>query len=82
MTRIATEDSQADPNTELWICEVCEVIYDPKSGDPDGGISPGTAFQDIPGDWVCPVCGARKKEFRKLSPGEEFNAADVMGEFE
>ncbi len=33
---------------------------------------PGTAFQDIPDDWVCPVCGARKKEFRKLRPGEEY----------
>ncbi|BAH47208.1 rubredoxin [Rhodococcus opacus] len=69
---IATEETQADPATELWVCEVCEDVYDPQLGDPDGGIPPGTAFQDIPDDWVCPVCGARKKEFRKLRPGEEY----------
>ncbi len=43
----------------LWICESCGFIYDPAIGDPDGGIPPGTAFEDIPKDWFCPVCGAR-----------------------
>ena len=38
-------------------CIVCEWIYDPAVGDPDGGIAPGTSFEDIPDDWVCPVCG-------------------------
>ncbi|OMC10591.1 rubredoxin [Mycobacterium sp. SP-6446] len=39
------------------------MIYDPAEGDPDGGIAPGTAFEDIPADWVCPVCGAEKADF-------------------
>ena len=46
-----------------WICESCGFIYDPAEGDPDGGIPAGTAFEDIPTDWYCPVCGARKADF-------------------
>ena len=41
-----------------YICMVCGYVYDPAAGDPDNGIAPGTAFEDIPGDWVCPDCGA------------------------
>ena len=41
-------------------CEPCGYIYDPAVGDPDGGIAPGTAFEDIPDDWVCPICGLGK----------------------
>jgi rubredoxin len=48
---------------QLWICTSCGFIYDPAEGDPDGGIPGGTAFADIPDDWFCPVCGARKKDF-------------------
>jgi rubredoxin len=48
---------------QLWICESCGFIYDPEEGDPDGGVPPGTAFEDIPDDWMCPVCGARKRDF-------------------
>ena len=44
-------------------CSVCGYIYDPAKGDPDGKIKPGTAFEDIPNDWVCPVCGASKDQF-------------------
>ena len=46
-----------------WMCESCGFIYDPADGDPDGGIPPGTAFEDIPETWFCPVCGARKQDF-------------------
>jgi rubredoxin len=46
-------------------CTVCGYIYDPELGDPDGGIAPGTSFEDIPDDWECPVCGAAKSEFEK-----------------
>src|SRR3954469_11814103 len=42
--------------TQRWICESCGFIYDPADGDPDGGIPPGTAFDDIPDTWYCPVC--------------------------
>ena len=48
---------------QKWICESCGFIYDPADGDPDGGIPPGTAFEDIPDTWFCPVCGARKRDF-------------------
>ena len=48
---------------QKWICEACGLIYDPADGDPDGGIPPGTAFADIPDGWICPVCGARKRDF-------------------
>lgn len=44
-------------------CTVCGYVYDPVEGDPDGGIDPGTDFNDIPDNWVCPVCGVSKSEF-------------------
>ena len=47
-----------------YICEVCGYIYDPAIGDPDSGIEPGTAFEDIPEDWVCPICGVGKDDFK------------------
>lgn len=72
--KLATEATQADPATQLWYCSVCEFVYDPVDGDLDGGIAPGTAFDDIPDGWMCPVCGARKKEFRVMDPGEEYPA--------
>jgi rubredoxin len=50
-------------SAQKWICESCGFIYDPADGDPDGGIAPATAFEDIPDDWFCPVCGARKRDF-------------------
>ena len=43
----------------------CGYLYDPGKGDPDRGIAPGTAFEDLPDDWVCPVCGAIKFLFSK-----------------
>ena len=46
-----------------WICKVCSMIYDPVAGDPDSGIAPGTAFEQIPDDWRCPICGANKASF-------------------
>jgi len=47
-------------------CTVCGYIYDPELGDADGGIKPGTPFEEIPDDWVCPVCGASKDQFEKI----------------
>jgi flavin reductase (DIM6/NTAB) family NADH-FMN oxidoreductase RutF/rubredoxin len=47
-------------------CLTCGYIYDPVQGDPDGGIKPGTAFEAIPDNWVCPVCGADKSQFQKI----------------
>ena len=47
-------------------CDICGWIYDPAIGDPDNGIDPGTPFEDLPDDWVCPECGAPKSEFSPL----------------
>ncbi len=43
---------------QKYRCEVCDYIYDPEKGDPDGGIPAGTPFEKLPSFWVCPVCGA------------------------
>jgi rubredoxin len=50
---------------EKWVCTVCGYVYNPEEGDPDNGVSPGTAFEDLPEDWVCPDCGADKDMFEK-----------------
>lgn len=44
-------------------CQVCGFVYDPAKGDPDNDIAPNTAFEDLPEDWVCPICGASKDQF-------------------
>ena len=62
-----TCDTEELPKEETkmkkYVCNVCGYVYDPAVGDPDGGIAPGTAFEDIPEDWVCPVCGVGKDQF-------------------
>ena len=50
---------------DRYVCKVCGYVYDPEKGDPENGIEPNTKFEDLPDDWVCPVCGARKKDFEK-----------------
>ncbi|MBP7217096.1 MAG: rubredoxin [Candidatus Omnitrophica bacterium] len=47
-------------------CTVCGYIYDPAIGDPDHGVVPGTAFEKLPADWVCPECGVAKDMFEKI----------------
>ncbi|MFU0800127.1 MAG: rubredoxin [Xylanivirga thermophila] len=47
-------------------CTVCGYIYDPEIGDPDSDIAPGTAFEDLPEDWVCPECGVGKDMFEPV----------------
>jgi flavin reductase (DIM6/NTAB) family NADH-FMN oxidoreductase RutF/rubredoxin len=53
-------------STIKYKCNVCGYIYDPEKGDPDGGIKPGTPFDEIPDSWACPVCGATKDMFAKM----------------
>ena len=48
---------------DKYVCVVCGWVYDPEVGDPDNGIAPGTSFEDLPKDWVCPVCGVGKDQF-------------------
>lgn len=50
---------------QKYRCTVCNYIYDPAVGDPDGGIAPGTPFEKIPDNWVCPICAAAKSQFVK-----------------
>ncbi|OGW52188.1 MAG: rubredoxin [Nitrospirae bacterium RBG_13_43_8] len=50
---------------QKYKCTVCGYIYDPETGDPDSGIKPGTSFDNLPDNWVCPVCGADKSLFEK-----------------
>jgi rubredoxin len=62
------KEDTAAPSTSAaarYVCSVCGYVYDPAKGDPDGGIAPGTKFEDIPDSWVCPVCGADKSKFEK-----------------
>ena len=51
---------------EKWECDVCGYIYDPAEGDSSAGIEPGTSFEDLPEDWVCPDCGVGKEDFTRL----------------
>jgi len=57
------ENGKEHEEMKNYVCNICGYIYDPAEGDPDGGIAPGTAFEDIPEDWVCPVCGVGKDQF-------------------
>lgn len=50
---------------EKYVCDVCGWEYDPAVGDPDHDIAPGTAFEDLPEDFVCPLCGVSKDQFSK-----------------
>ena len=47
----------------IWKCIVCGYEYDSEKGDPDSGIAPGTPFEELPDDWVCPMCGVGKDQF-------------------
>ena len=54
-----------EKNMASYTCNVCGYVYNPAEGDPDAGIAAGTAFENLPDSWVCPVCGAPKTEFQK-----------------
>jgi flavin reductase (DIM6/NTAB) family NADH-FMN oxidoreductase RutF/rubredoxin len=63
------EKKEAAAKMAKYECAVCGYVYDPELGDPDGGIEPGTPFEKLPDDWVCPVCGAGKDEFKQVEEG-------------
>lgn len=46
-----------------YVCEICGYEYDEKIGDTDNGIAPGTKWEALPADWVCPLCGVGKEQF-------------------
>ncbi|SUV67561.1 rubredoxin [Bordetella avium] len=49
-----------------WMCLICGWVYDEEAGLPDEGIAPGTRWEDVPPNWVCPECGARKEDFELM----------------
>ncbi len=49
-----------------WVCTICGYVYDPQKGDSSQNIDKGTAFEDLPDDWVCPDCGAAKEDFEEM----------------
>lgn len=51
---------------EKYECSACGYVYDPAVGDADNGIAAGTAFESLPEDWVCPVCGLGKDAFEQV----------------
>lgn len=60
------EEKPAKPTLPKYRCTVCGYIYDPEKGDPDSGIKPGTPFEELPENWVCPICGADKSAFERI----------------
>lgn len=50
-------------STRVWVCTLCDYVYDEIAGDPEHGIAPGTRFENIADDWVCPDCGVGKSDF-------------------
>ena len=61
--RMTTATTQA---TRTWMCLICGWIYDEAAGLPDDGIAPGTRWEDVPPNWTCPECGARKEDFEMV----------------
>ncbi len=47
-------------------CVVCDYVYDPQKGDPNSGISPETTFEDLPDEWICPLCGVGTNQFEAM----------------
>lgn len=51
---------------QKYVCTICQYIYDPELGDAGSGVAPGTAFEELPDGWVCPVCGVGKEMFEPV----------------
>lgn len=64
-TFVKSEEKGTMKMPAKYVCTLCGYVYDPAQGDPDAGIAPGTPFEALPEDWVCPVCGATKDQFEK-----------------
>jgi len=62
-TYSAEKTEKKGEGVKKFVCDVCGYVYDPEKGDPDSGIEPGTSFEDLTDDWVCPVCGVGKDQF-------------------
>lgn len=58
---------KGDEEMDKYVCTVCGYVYDPEKGDATQSIAPGTAFENLPEDWVCPECGVGKDQFEKMA---------------
>jgi len=58
--------TEGEKTMDKYYCDVCNYVYDPAEGDPENNIAPGTAFENLPDDWTCPMCGAAKDQFVKM----------------
>ena len=59
--------SETQTQYKTWMCLICGFIYDEEAGLPDEGIAPGTRWEDVPMNWTCPECGARKEDFEMVA---------------
>jgi len=59
------KEKREEKRMDKYVCMVCGYVYDPEQGDSESDIAAGTTFENLPEDWVCPVCGAGKSEFEK-----------------
>ncbi len=50
----------------MWRCTICGYIYDPETADPTQDVEPNTSFEELPSDWVCPLCGAPREDFEEM----------------
>ena len=65
-SKLGALDVKPESYLKKFQCLICGYIYDPAEGDPAKNIPPGTAFEDIPDDWTCPICGVGKDEFKEM----------------
>jgi rubredoxin len=68
--------STTDAPFRTWMCLICGWIYDEAAGLPDEGIAPGTRWEDVPMNWTCPECGARKEDFEMVELSRQPTAFD------
>lgn len=64
--KYAYPDTREAGTMDKYQCNVCGYIYDPEKGDPTQNVPPGTPFEQLPADWICPECGVGKEEFTKM----------------
>lgn len=63
-------DAKGGIRVSVYACELCGYEYRPEVGDPEHGVPEGTDFEDLPADWVCPLCGASKDDFEQVAADE------------
>jgi rubredoxin len=57
---------QAVSDSKTWLCLICGWLYEERLGSPENGIAPGTSWEQVPMNWTCPECGARKEDFEMV----------------